>query len=437
MQTEIVDVDAWEVLDSRGRPTVACRIRLGDGSVGVATVPSGESTGRHEAHELRDGGERYGGLGVQGAVANVRSELTAAVVGLDAGDQRAVDVRLRATDGTPNLARLGANAVLSVSLACAVASAQSRRAPLWQVIGSAPRLPLPMVNIISGGAHASNMIDIQDLLVVPVGAASFAEAIEWAGRVRSATAKVADAEGIASALVADEGGIAARLTSNRAAVELLARGVEASGLRLGDQIGIAIDVAATHMLSPDGRYRLTAEDRMLDAQELVDEIESWCAALPILSVEDVVAEDDWAGWEYASERLGHIQLLGDDLFATQLNRLDEGRTRGVANAVLVKVNQNGTLTGGLDVVARAREIGYAPVVSARSGETEDTWLADVAVGSQAGQIKVGSTVRSERNAKWNRLLRIEREIGGFGDVPYAGSAALGPRAQARTALSEL
>lgn len=422
--TEIIDVDAWEVLDSRGRPTVACRVSLRDGSFGVAAVPSGASTGRHEAHELRDGGTRYGGLGVLSAVANVRADLSSAVLGRHADDQRGLDESLREADGSRNLSRLGANAVLSISLAAAIALANSRRTPLWRVIGSVPLLPLPMVNIISGGAHAGGVIDIQDVLAIPVGASTFSEAIEWAAAVRTATAQVAIAEGIASDLVADEGGIAARLPSNRAAVELIARGIEASGLRLGDDVGIAIDVAATQFVTPEGRYRLVAEDRTLESGELVDEIADWCRDFPVLSVEDVLAEDDWEGWEYASVRLSGIQLLGDDLFVTQRERLNEGKSRGVANAVLVKVNQNGTLTGGLDVVAQAQAIGYAPVVSARSGETEDTWLADIAVGSRAGQIKVGSTTRSERTAKWNRLLQIERELGGPDQVAFAGRGAL-------------
>lgn len=423
-ESEIVGVDAWEVLDSRGRPTVACRVNLRDGSAGVATVPSGASTGRHEAHELRDGGSRYGGFGVRLAVANVRSELSVAVLGRSADDQRGLDEALRERDGTSNLSRLGANAVLSVSLASAIASANSRSVPLWRSLGEKPLLPLPMVNIISGGAHAGGAIDIQDVLIIPVGATTFSEAIEWASNVRMATARVALAEGIASGLVADEGGIAARLPTNRAAIELVARGVEASGLHLGEDIAMAIDVAATQFVTPEGRYDLSAEGRLLDPEELVDEVAAWCRDFPIVSVEDVLAEDDWEGWKYASERLADIQLLGDDLFVTQLERLAEGERRGVANAVLVKVNQNGTLTGGLDVVARAQETGYAPVISARSGETEDTWLADIAVGSRGGQIKVGSTTRSERTAKWNRLLQIEREAASLGNSAYVGLAAL-------------
>jgi enolase len=421
--TEIVDIDAWEALDSRGRPTVAARVTLRDGSVGVASVPSGASTGGHEAHELRDGGDRYGGLGVRTAVQHVRIELAQALGGVAADSLWDIDARMRALDGTPDLSRLGANAVLSVSVAVAVALAESRRVPLWRALGADPLLPLPMVNIISGGAHAHGVIDIQDALVVPVGAGSFEEAIEWASRVRAATSHLAVEAGIATDLVADEGGIAARLRTNRGALELLARGIEASGLRPGEEVGIAVDIAANQFAVPGG-YRFALEDRRLSAEELVDEVAGWCRDFPIVSVEDVLGEDDWEGWDYASQRLGHIQLLGDDLFVTQLARLAEGTARGVANAILVKANQNGTLSGALDVVATAVETGYAPVVSARSGETEDTWLADLAVGSRAGQIKVGSTTRSERTAKWNRLLQIERELGGAGVAAYAGRRAL-------------
>ena len=421
--TEITAVDAWEALDSRGNPTVATQITLRDSTVGLATVPSGASTGRHEAHELRDGGTRYGGLGVREAVRNVRTELASAVLGRSADDQTSIDAAMRELDGTPNLQRLGANAVLSVSLATSVALAASRGVPQWRVLGDAALLPLPMVNVISGGAHASGVIDIQDVLVVPVGADSFEQAIEWAAAVRAATARIAVDEGIATDLVADEGGIAARVRSNRAAIELLARGVEASGLTLADDVAIAVDVAA-NQFAVGGGYRFALEDRVLSPDELVDEIAGWCQDFPIVSVEDVLAEDDWAGWEYATSRLGHIQLLGDDLFVTQLARLAEGGARGVANAILIKANQNGTLSGTLDVVDQAVKTGYAPVVSARSGETEDTWLADLAVGSQAGQIKVGSTTRSERTAKWNRLLQIERELGGPGQAAYAGRGAL-------------
>lgn len=408
----ITDVDAWEVLDSRGRPTVACEVRLRNGARGAAAVPSGASTGGHEAHESRDGDPgRYGGRGVRGAVARVRGEIRSAVVGLDASDQAGLDGALRKLDGTANLSRLGANAVLAVSVATALAAADSERVPLWRYAGADPLLPMPMVNIISGGAHAGGLIDVQDLLVVPLGAQSFAEALEWAVRVRAATADVAAEDGLPVALVADEGGIAGTFDSNRAALECLARGIERSGLTLGEHAAIAIDVAANQLLRPDGTYRLAVEGRALSAEEFVAELAAWCADFPIVSIEDLLGEDDWAGWTSATGTLSDRQLLGDDLFATGHGRLERGIAMGVANAVLVKPNQTGTLTSARNVVARAEAAGYATVLSARSGETEDSWLADLAVGWRTGQIKVGSTTRSERTAKWNRLLRIEHELG--------------------------
>jgi enolase len=424
--TAITDVDAWEVLDSRGRPTVACSVRLRSGARGSAAVPSGASTGGHEAHEARDGDvSRYGGRGVRGAVGRVRDEIRSAIVGLDASDQAGLDGALRTLDGTANLSRLGANAVLAVSVASALAAADSERVPLWQWVGGAdaePLLPMPMVNIISGGAHAGGLIDVQDLLVVPLGARSFAEALEWAVRVRAATAEVAAESGLPVALVADEGGLAGTFGSNRAALSCLARGIERSGLALGSQAAIAIDVAANQLSGPSGSYRLAAEDRVLSPAELVAELAAWCADFPIVSIEDLLGEDDWAGWASATGTLAGRQLLGDDLFATDLARLERGIAMGVANAVLVKPNQTGTLTSARNVVARAGAAGYATVLSARSGETEDSWLADLAVGWRTGQLKVGSTTRSERTAKWNRLLRIEHELGD--EAAFAGAAAL-------------
>jgi enolase len=414
----IADVDAWEVLDSRGRPTVACEVRLRDGSRGSAAVPSGASTGGHEAHESRDGDPaRYGGRGVLGAVARVRDEIASAVVGLDARDQAGLDNTLRTLDGTAGLSRLGANAVLAVSVATALAAADSEGIPLWRYVsadadaGADPLLPMPMVNIISGGAHAGGLIDVQDLLVVPLGATSFAEALEWSVRVRAATADVAAGLGLPTALVADEGGISGTFGSNRAALECLARGIERSGLTLGTQAAIAIDVAANQLAGADGTYQLAVEDRALSREEFVAELAAWCADFPVVSLEDVLSEDDWSGWTTATTTLAGRQLLGDDLFATDLTRLDHGIECGAANAVLVKPNQTGTLSSAASVVARAHSAGYATVLSARSGETEDSWLADLAVGWRTGQLKVGSTTRSERTAKWNRLLRIEHQLG--------------------------
>lgn len=420
----IVDVDAWEALDSRGRPTVAGLVRLAGGAAGVATVPSGASVGTYEAHELRDGGDRYEGRGVQHAVDNVRTVLREAVLGLDASEQHHVDTVLREADGTLDLAHLGANAVLAVSMATALAAADCARLPLYRYLagrGVQPLLPLPMVNIVSGGAHAAGAVDIQDVLAVPLAAESFAEAIELVGRVRAGTVAVAADDGYATALVADEGGLGLPLPSNRAALELVVRGAERAGLAAGTDIGLAIDVAATQFFR-DGHYALAAEDRVYEPVEWLAELGRWAAELPIVSIEDPMADEDWAGWAAATHELRGVQLLGDDLFVTSAQRLERGIADGIANAVLVKPNQSGTIDGARMVVERAKAAGYATVVSARSGETEDCWLADIAVGWRAGQIKVGSTTRSERTAKWNRLLRIEHEGGGA--IAYAGANAL-------------
>ena len=417
---------AWEALDSRGTPTVACAVRLEGGAEGEAIVPSGASTGTHEAHERRDGEERYGGKGVRRAVGAIRDELGPALLGRDAADQAGIDAALRALDGTPNLRRLGANAVLAASVACALAAARAQGLPLWQLLAPAgpPLLPLPMVNVISGGAHAGRMIDVQDFLVVPVGAASFGEALEWAGRVRAATGEELRRLGHEASLVADEGGLAAALPSNRAALDLLVAGIERSGLTPGAEAAIAVDVAATQLVATDG-YALASEGRSLRAAELVEEIAAWIDDYPIVSLEDALGEDDGEGWGLVTGRLAErIQLLGDDLFATSPERLRAGIREGIANAVLVKPNQVGTLTDARRVVEIAKEAGYATVLSARSGETEDVWLADLAVGWRTGQIKVGSTMRSERTAKWNRLLRIEAERP---DAVFAGAAALARR----------
>ncbi|WP_313816002.1 phosphopyruvate hydratase [Citricoccus sp.] len=425
-QTAITSLFAWEALDSRGKPTVACEVKLAGGARGQATVPSGASTGRHEAHELRDGGERYGGMGVSRAVAHVNNELAAATRGLDATDQATVDGTLRATDGSAELERLGANAVLAVSVATAVASAAATGRALYRAVAdpeARPLLPLPMVNILSGGAHAGRAIDVQDFLAVPLGARSFAEAIEMCARVRRGTAEVLAAKGLPVALVADEGGLGAVLASNREALELVVAGVEHAGLQPGQDVGIAIDVAATQFVTDGGDYILAAEgQRRLRPDELVEELASWCAEYPIVSLEDALAEDDWSGWRTVTRRLAGRQILGDDLFVTHADRLERGIEDGVANAVLVKPNQVGTLSDARAVVRRAQDAGYGTVLSARSGETEDTWLSDLAVGWRTGQIKVGSTMRSERTAKWNRLLRIEAELGDAAD--YAGAAAL-------------
>lgn len=409
MTCEIRSVEAFEALDSRGRPTVGCVVRLANGRHGRAIVPSGASTGQYEAHELRDHDNRYDGYGARCAVQSVNETLARVVVGMDAEDQREVDRVMEEADGTAELSNLGANAVLSVSLAVAVANSAHVGGQLWRHLAhdGVPLLPMPMVNIFSGGAHAGRTIDIQDVLVVPFGAESFAEAIEWADRVRRATARLMLHRGHDVTLVADEGGLTANLTTNREALEIVTEGIAAAGLTPDVDAALAVDVAANQLWDGAG-YRLALEDRTLEPSEWLDTLEDWCSAYPVISVEDPFTDDDWTSWREATERIGHSrQLLGDDLFATNADRLERGISAGVANAVLVKVNQAGTVSRAQDVIRLAQSEGYATVVSARSGDTEDTWLADLAVGWGAGQIKVGSTMRSERTAKWNRLLEIE------------------------------
>jgi enolase len=406
--TAIASVVAWEAFDSRGTPTVACEVRLVGGARGLATVPSGASTGAHEAIELRDGGARFAGLGVREAVRNVIHVLGPGIAGLDATEPEQVDRALCALDGTERLGRLGANAVLAVSLAATIAAAEAARLPLYRFLAlGEPLLPLPMVNVLSGGAHAAGAIGIQDVLVVPLGAHSFAEAIEWAWRVRRATAEIAAERGLPAWLAADEGGLGIPLPTSRAALKLLLSGIERSGLKPGEDAAIAVDVAASQFASTDS---------------LLEEVVAWTSSFPIVSVEDPLGEDDWDGWAKATRRLDRVQVVGDDLFATDAERVSHGISQGAANAILVKPNQAGTLSGARAALMRAREAGYATIVSARSGDTEEAWLADVAVGWRAGQIKVGSTTRSERTAKWNRLLRIEAELGK--EAVFAGLAAM-------------
>lgn len=414
----IATITAFEALDSRGRPTVGCTVTTESGHRGRAIVPSGASTGSHEARELRDGGDRYGGFGVLTAVANAEGELFEAVRGLEVHDQSKVDQVLRDADGTSDGGRLGANAILAVSVATARAAAASRRLPLYAALGDGPTtLPLPMVNIISGGAHAARALDVQDFLVIPVAAQTMGEAIEVVSRVRAATGAVLRERGLTWALVADEGGYGARLDSNRDALEVLARAFDRAGLTPGTDIAIAIDVAATQFLQTDGSYEWASESRRLAPEELVAELEAWTHDFPIVSIEDALAEDDWTAWREATPRLAGIQLLGDDLFVTNPDRVRRGIEERVANAVLVKPNQIGTLSQAREVVGIAHAAGYNTVLSARSGETEDDWLSDLAIGWNTGQIKVGSTMRSERTAKWNRLMEIEREVGR--DIPLA------------------
>lgn len=434
--TDLVPVLAF---DSRGTPTISCEVRLTGGGRGTAIVPSGASTGTHEAVERRDGGSAYNGRGVEQAIAGIRRDIAPAVVGLDARDQHEIDSTMtglneQLTAPRPGrLAALGANAVLAVSIASALAAAdQSRQAPyeFWATNGPGrldPLLPLPMINIFSGGAHARAALDVQDLLVVPVGAPDLPSALAWVWEVRHAIAELLARRGMNAQLVADEGGFGVALNNTRDGLELIVDGISAAGLQPGADVAIAIDVAAQQLLqhdSSDGtnHYKLKAEDRSLTSAELVDEIAGWCADYPIVSVEDPVAEDDWAGFARATKALPAQQVLGDDLFVTDTARLQRGIDSASGSAVLVKPNQAGTLSASWDVVCAAQQAGLGTVLSARSGETEDAWLADLAVGWRTGQIKVGSLTRSERTAKWNRLLRIADELGP--EAQYAGAAAL-------------
>jgi enolase len=424
--SRIQSIRARQVLDSRGRPTVEVDVHLADGSFGRASVPSGASTGTHEAHELRDGGIEWQGRGVRRAVANVGGPLAAAVTGLDALAQREVDTRLVDADGSPRLERLGANAVLGVSLAVCRAAAARQRQPLYARIAelagiAEPAMPMPMVNILSGGLHAGRGMDVQDFLVVPAGARSIEEAIDFAGRVRNAAVRVMEARGLPT-LLADEGGLSPGLATGRDALLLLVESIERAGLRPGADAVIAIDVAATALWDgAAGAYRLAREGRMASSDEMIAMAAGWADEFPIVSIEDALDEEDWTGWRRLTERLGRrLRLVGDDLFTTSLDRLAQGIAQQAANGVLVKLNQNGTLSGTLDVVAAARAAGYAPVISARSGETEDPFIADLAVGTAAGQIKIGSLRCGERLAKYNQLLRIEEES----RAPFAGMAAV-------------
>ena len=417
-RTRIAAVRAREVLDSRGNPTVETDVRLEGGAFGRAIVPSGASTGRHEAVELRDGDpSRYEGRGVLRAVAAVNDTIAPAICGnADATDQPALDRRLLELDGTANKANLGANAVLGVSLAAAHAAAATLEQPLYRYLGGpdATTLPMPMVNIISGGRHAAGGLDMQDFLAIPVGAATYREALRMVVAVYRAVGRVLSQTGPYAYGVADEGGYGPPLPCHEDALGLLYDATRLAGYRCardGD-IAIGLDVAATEFATGDGHYALQAEGRAFTSVELADLLAHWQMTYPIISIEDGLSEDDWDGWEYMTGKMGQsTQLIGDDLFTTNPERLTRGADLGIANAVLVKPNQIGTLTETLETVRLARERGYLPVISARSGETEDTTIADLAVATGAGQIKIGSITRSERLAKYNRLLRIEEELG--------------------------
>ena len=418
----IESVHARQVFDSRGNPTVEVELTLRGGARGRAAVPSGASTGEFEAVELRDGGEAYGGKGVSKAVANVNGEIAAQIVGSDGGDQEALDRVLIELDGTPNKSRLGANALLGVSLAAAHASARARDLPLWRHLGGeeAVLLPVPLMNVLNGGAHADNKVDFQEFMVVPYGAASFAEALRIGTEVYHALKAALHARGLATA-VGDEGGFAPDLPSNEAALELLLEAIEKAGWRAGEDVAIALDPAASEFYRDDA-YVLASEGRTLGGAALVDYWATLAGRYPIISLEDGMDEEDWDGWRTLTERLGsEIQLVGDDIFVTNTERLQRGISSGVANSILIKVNQIGTLSETLAAIALAREAGYTAVMSHRSGETEDVTIADLAVATGVGQIKTGAPSRSERVAKYNQLLRIEEALGER--ASYAGRAA--------------
>jgi enolase len=425
--SSIVGVTGRQVLDSRGRPTVEVDVRLANGTRGRASVPSGASTGSFEAHELRDGDpEMFAGLGVRRAVSHVRTDIDAALRGRNADDQTGIDALLRDLDGSSQLTRLGANAVLGASLAVCRAAALSAGQPLYRWIArlagvDAPLLPLPMVNIFSGGRHANGGMDVQDFLVIPVGAGSIGEAIHLAARVRAAATQVCADHGLPT-LLADEGGLAPGCRTADDALALLVEAIERAGLQPGVDAVIAIDVAAHELWQPEGGYRLDREGASRSSAEMIEMVAGWLDCFPVVSVEDPLDEEDWSGWAELTKILGNrVRLIGDDLFTTNEERLRKGIATGCANGVLIKLNQNGTLSGTLEVMRTARDAGYVPVVSARSGETEDDFLADLAVGTAVGQIKIGSLRTSDRLAKYNQLLRIaEDETLAFADAAATG-----------------
>jgi enolase len=429
--TTIDYIDAHEILDSRGNPTVEVVVVTDSGAVGRAAVPSGASTGAHEAVELRDGDKsRYGGKGVRQAVENVVQIIAPELLGEDAADQALIDDRLIEIDGTPNKGKLGANAILGVSLACAHATAASYGLPLYRYLGgvNARTLPVPMFNILNGGKHASDSTDFQEFMVMPVGLASFSEALRAGAEIFAALRKVLHDQGAATGQ-GDEGGFAPSLPSNQAAIEIVLKAVEKAGYQPGEQIAIALDPAITELVTGEAdsngelTYDLAKEGRQLKTGQMVDFWADWAARYPIVSLEDGMAEDDWAGWKALTARIGKtVQLVGDDLFVTNPERVRRGLAEDSANAVLIKLNQIGTLTETLDTVGLARGNGWGAIISHRSGETEDTTIADLAVATNSGQIKTGAPSRSERVAKYNRLLRIEAELGST--AIYPGRSAL-------------
>lgn len=415
----IVDIVGREVLDSRGNPTVECDVLLESGVMGRAAVPSGASTGSREAIELRDGDKsRYLGKGVLKAVENINTEISEAVLGLDASEQAFLDKTLIDLDSTENKGRLGANAMLAVSMAVARAAAEEAGLPLYRYFGGSTRMqmPVPMMNVINGGAHANNNLDIQEFMILPVGAPSFREAIRWGAEVFHALKKIIHDKGMSTA-VGDEGGFAPSVANHEAAIQLILEAIDKAGYTAGEQIALGLDCAASEFFK-DGKYHLEGEGLVLSAAEWTNILATWVDKYPIISIEDGMHEGDWDGWAHLTERLGKkVQLVGDDLFVTNTQILKEGIRKGIANSILIKINQIGTLTETFEAIEMAKRAGYTAVISHRSGETEDSTIADIAVGLNAGQIKTGSMSRSDRMAKYNQLLRIEEDLGDVASYP--------------------
>jgi enolase len=415
----IVDIVGREILDSRGNPTVECDVLLESGTMGRAAVPSGASTGSREAIELRDGDKaRYGGKGVLKAVEHINTEISEAVLGLDASEQAFLDKTLIDLDGTDNKARLGANATLAVSMAVARAGAEESGLPLYRYFGGmgAMQLPVPMMNVVNGGAHANNNLDLQELMIIPVGAPSFREAVRYGAEVFHALKQIIADKGM-SVAVGDEGGFAPNVANHEAAIGMILEAIERAGYRPGEQIALGLDCAASEFCK-DGRYHIQAEGLTLEAGEWTDILAGWVDKYPIISIEDGMGESDWDGWKVLTERLGsRVQLVGDDLFVTNTKILRDGIAKQIANSILIKVNQIGTLTETFAAIEMAKRAGYTCVISHRSGETEDSTIADIAVGTNAGQIKTGSLSRSDRMAKYNQLLRIEEDLGDIAFYP--------------------
>jgi enolase 1/2/3 len=415
----IVDIVGREILDSRGNPTVECDVLLESGTMGRAAVPSGASTGSREAIELRDGDKsRYGGKGVLKAVEHINTEMSEAVLGLDASEQAFLDKTLIDLDGTENKSRLGANATLAVSMAVARAAAEESGLPLYRYFGGmgGMQLPVPMMNVVNGGAHANNNLDLQELMIIPVGAPSFREAVRYGAEVFHALKKIIHDKGM-SVAVGDEGGFAPNVANHEAAIEMILQAIELAGYRAGEQIALGLDCAASEFYK-DGKYVLEAEGLSIDAGEWTNILAGWVDKYPIISIEDGMGESDWDGWKTLTERLGsRVQLVGDDLFVTNTKILKEGIDKRIANSILIKINQIGTLTETFAAIEMAKRAGYTSVISHRSGETEDSTIADIAVGTNAGQIKTGSLSRSDRMAKYNQLLRIEEDLGDIATYP--------------------